>query len=167
MVSQRFDYVSNPVYHFGEQTLEIGLQSRWRTGPGALSLTTHIAGDVVMLGAIDALDAGLGRRSIDFGPGGGVVFEVALERAGTKYVSLYNRARYLRSVSGAPANHNIFFSGLDVTIPITSQLGIGAYLSRDSRRSYYEDFPKDVRSYLETRIYATWTFASGRSALSR
>jgi len=167
VVSQRFDYVSNPVYHFGEQTLEIGLQSRWRTGPGGLHLRTHLAGDVVMLGAIDALDAGLGQRTIDFGPGVGVIFEVALERAGTTYVSLYNRARYLRSVSGAPANHNIFFSGLDLTIPITSQLGIGAYVSGDRRRSYYEDLPKDHRSYLETRVYATWTFARGRPGSSR
>lgn len=159
VISQRFDYVNNPVYHFGEQSLEVGLQSLWRVGPSGFRLRTRLAGDVVLLGAIDALDAGLGQRAIDYGPGLGVIAELALERAGTTYVSLYNRVRYLRSVSGAPANHNILFSGLDVTIPVTSQLGIGAYMSGDRRRSYYEDFPKDERSYLETRIYLSWTFA--------
>jgi hypothetical protein len=84
-----------------------------------------------------------------------------LERGGHTYASFYNRVRYLRSVSGAPANHNLFFSGLDVSIPVTSQIAIGAHVSGDQRRSYYEDLPKDVRSYLETRIYLSWTFARG------
>lgn len=160
-INQRFDYVNNPVYNFGEQSLELGLNSRWRTGPGEVRLITRLAGDVVMLGAIDALDSGLGQRDIDYGPGLGLIAELAVEVDGTTYVSFYNRIRYLRSVSGAPANHTILFSGFDLTIPVTSELGIGAYVSGDRRRSYYTDFPNDVRSYLETRVYLTWTLAAG------
>jgi hypothetical protein len=161
VIGQRFDYVNNPVYHFGEQSLEVGLLSRFRTGPAGLRVSTRLAGNLVMLGAIDALDAGLGTRLIDYGPGLGVIAEITLERGGHTYASFYNRVRYLRSVSGAPANHNLFFSGLDVSIPVTSQIAIGAHVSGDQRRSYYEDLPKDVRSYLETRIYLSWTFARG------
>lgn len=154
-VQQRFDYVNNPAYRFGEQSLEVGLHSRWRIGPSGLRMSTRLTGEVVMLGAIDALDAGAGGRTIDFGPGLGAAVEASVERNGTTYISLYNRVRYLRSVSGAPADHTILFSGFDVTVPITDRIGIGAYVSGDRRRSYYADFPDDVRTYVETRLYAT------------
>jgi hypothetical protein len=162
---QRFDYVRNPAYSFGQQSIELGLHSRWRTGLGDLRVGTRLAGEVVMLGAIDALDAGAGGRTIDFGPGLGATAEISVERNGYRYLSFYNRVRYLRSVSGAPADHAILFSGFDFTIPVTRQIGIGAYVSGDRRRSYYSDFPDDVRTYRETRIYVTWTMdqrATGR-----
>ena len=159
VVNQRFDYVNNPVYKFGEQSLELGLHSRWRTGPWGLRLGTRIAGDIVMLGAIDALEAGMGQRDIDYGPGGGALIELWVERDGIRYVSFYNRVRYLRSVSGPPADHTILFSGLDITIPVTRQIGIGLYISGDDRRSYYADLPNDHRSYLESRFYLSWNLA--------
>lgn len=161
VINQRFDYVNNASYHFGEQSLEFGIHSRWRTGPAGLRVGTRFAGEVVMLGAIDALSAGQGRRTIDFGPGLGALIEVNLELDGVTYLSFYNRARYLRSVSGAPADHTILFTGLDVTVPITRRLGIGAYLSGARRRSYYMDLPTDRRSYLESRVYLTWTLTHG------
>ncbi|HUF76316.1 MAG TPA: DUF3943 domain-containing protein [Longimicrobiales bacterium] len=167
LINQRFDYVNNPVYHFGEQSLEIGIQSRFRTGPAGLRVTTRVAGDLVMRGAIQALDTGLGDREIDWGPGVGAIAELSLSADGTTYLSFYNRVRYLTSVSGVPADHTILFSGLDVTIPITRQLGIGAYLSGDRRVSDYKGFPDDDRSYAETRIYLTWTFAGSTPGRSR
>lgn len=164
VVSQRFDYVSNPVYHFGEQGLEVGLLSRWHIGESGFRLRSRLAADFVVMGAIDAPDAGFGERTNDFGPGLGGVVELAVEHDGTTYATIYNRARYLRAVSGAPANHTILFTGLDVNIPITEQLGVGAYLSDDRRMSRYTDLPDDDRSYLETRIYMTWRVASAGRA---
>jgi hypothetical protein len=161
LINQRFDYVNNPAYHFGEQSLETGIESRWRTGPGGLRIQSRVAADVVMLGAIDALDPGRGIRDTDYGPGLGAIVEVALERNGTRYLSWYNRVRYLRSVSGAPADHTILFSGFDLTVPIRPWLGIGAHISGDRRRSYYADFPKITRSYTETQVYLAWTPARG------
>jgi len=160
-VSQRFTYVNNPVYKYGEQSFELGLASRWRIGIGDVRLNTRLAGNVVALGAIDALDAGFGYRDIDYGPGLGAIFEASLDRGGYTFISFYNRARYLRSVSGAPANHNLLFSGLDISIPLSERLGVGAYLSGDRRRSYYFELPKTEVSYVETRFYVTWAFAQG------
>ena len=167
VINQRFGYVNSSVYHFGEQSFEVGLQSRWRTGPRGFRISTRFAADVVVLGAIDALDSGLGQREIDYGPGLGAIIEVALERNGITWVSLYNRVRYLISVSGAPADHTLLFSGLDVTIPITDQLGLGAYISGDRRRSDYTEFPDDERSYVESRVYLSWTLASGTPGRAR
>ncbi len=157
LINQRFDYINNPVYHFGEQSLEVGVQSLWRTGPGGFRLSTRLAGDAVMLGAIEALAPPGVDRTIDWGPGVGAIAEVSFERDGQTYFTWYNRVRYLRAVSGDPANHTLLFSGFDVTIPLTSQLGVGAYLSGDHRYSHYGDRPDIDRSYIETRFYLTWT----------
>jgi hypothetical protein len=156
-INQRFDYVNNPAYHFGEQSIETGLESRWRTGPRGLRVHSRVAADVVMLGAIDAWDPDRASREFqDFGPGIGAIAEVALERNGTRYISWYNRVRYLRSVSGAPADHTILFSGFDLTVPITRGFGIGAHFSADRRKSYFADFDDVERSYTETRVYLSW-----------
>ena len=158
-MNQRFDYLNNPVYHYGEQSLELGVRSLLRIGPGGLHVTTKVAGDVVMISAMQPLDDGP-PREIDWGPGVGAIGEVTLSTKRTTYLSFFNRVRHLRSVSGVPADHTILFSGLDVTIPITRGLGIGAHLSGDRRTSdYHEAYPDAERSYAETRIYLTWTFA--------
>jgi hypothetical protein len=159
VVNQRFDYVSNPVYRFGEQSVQAGVQSLWRLGDGGFQLRTQTVGDVVVLGAIDAPDAGTGERTYDFGPAIGATIELALERHGTRYLSFYNRTRYLHAVSGARADHSVLFSGLDLALPVGRGLGLGVYLSGDERNSRYASRPDDRRSYLETRVYVTWTTA--------
>jgi hypothetical protein len=157
LINQRTDYINNPAYHFGEQSLEVGIESRWRTGPRGLRLHSRTAADVVMLGAIEAWNPDRGLHNTDYGPGIGAIVELSLERDGTAYVSWYNRVRYLRTVSGAPADHSIFFSGLDITVPITSRLGISAHLSGDRRKTYFAEFDDEERSYTETGVYLTWT----------
>ena len=172
VINQRFDYVNNPVYNFGEQGLELGIRSRWRAGSG-LRLNTRLAANAIVLGAVEALEAGQPqRRTIDWGPGFGAIAEIALEYNGTTYLSFYNRVRYLTSVSGAPADHTLLFSGFEFTIPITRGLGLGAYVSGDRRESDYANLPGSdltdvVRSYTETRIFVTWTLGGGTSAPER
>ena len=161
-VNQRFDYVNNPAYRFGEQSIETGLESRWRTGPRGLRIHSRVAADVVMLGAIDAWDENRARAKYqDFGPGVGAIVEVSLERNGTRYLSWYNRVRYLRTVSGEPADHTILFSGFDLTVPITANFGIGAHVSGDRRKSYFAELDDVERSYTETRVYLSWVPARG------
>ncbi len=165
-VNQRFDYVSNPAYQFGEQSIEIGLMSRWRLGDSGVALRSFVAADGVLLGAIDVPGSGFGERSNDFGPGGGLLAEVRLERDGRPFLSAYTRYRYLHSVSGAPANHQMLFTGADLWVPVTDRLGLKINLSSDHRRSRFDDQPTDRRSYYETRVFATWTpaFQSGEDA---
>ncbi len=160
MVNQRLDYVNNPVYNYGEQTLEIGLRSRW-SAQRNLRVHTRLAADFVALGAVEALDEARGTRTIDWGPALGAIAEVSLDYQGQTYLTFYNRVRYLSSVSGSPARHTLLFSGFDFLIPLTSDLGIGAYVSVDQRRSDYTAVPDVERSYTETRVYFTWTPAFG------
>jgi hypothetical protein len=156
VVSQRYDYINNPVHRFGEQSVQAGLLSRWSLA-GSFRLRSQLTADLLPMGAIDAPQAGVGERTYDFGPGVGVVLDVALERNGVTYVSFYNRLRYLHTVSGAAADHSLLLSGLSLNVPLTRNLGLGAYLSGAERHSRYAADPDDERSYLETRVYLSWT----------
>ncbi len=164
-VNQRFDYVDNLAYRYGEQGLEAGVLSRWRLGDGDLSLRTEVTVGATLLGAIDGPHAGIGERAYDFGPGVGVNAEVALEHRGRRYLALYNRWRSLRTVSGAEADHHLLFTGTTAMVPLTRGIGLGLYLSDDRRTSRYPDAPRDRRSYLEGRLFLTWTDAARHGGL--
>jgi hypothetical protein len=101
----------------------------------------------------------VGERTYDFGPGLGGRLELALERDGRTYLAFYNRVEYLHSVSGAPANHLILFSGLEGSVPLARGLAVGFYLSGDARRSRYPGSPDNTRQFLETRVFLSWTRA--------
>jgi hypothetical protein len=158
VVSHRYDYIDNPVYSFGGQSVEVGVVSRFSLS-GGFTLRSKVAGDLVVLGAIDAPLGGVGERTYDFGSGGGGRLELALERHGKTYLAFYNRAEYLHSVSGAPANHLVLFSGLEGNVPLPHGFGVGFYLSGDSRESRYTGSPDNTRQFLETRIFVSWTGA--------
>jgi len=161
VVIQRYDYLNNPVHQFGEQSVQTGLLSRWRLGGGGYTLRTEVTGDLIPLGAIDAPMAGVGDRAYDFGPGLGAVVDLALEYDGVSYVSFYNRLRYLHTVSGASSDHSVLLSGLTLTVPITKHWGVGAFMSGTERHSRYSLGADDRRSYLETRVYVSWTSVGG------
>jgi len=167
LINQRFVYVNNPVYNYGEHTVEAGLESRWRAGPEGAWITTRVGADVVLLGAVEALESGLGQRTVDWGPGLGAMTELALVHRGTTYLSAYGQVRLLRSVSGVPAQHTLLFTGAELAIPITSWIGVGASLSADRRWSDYQSFPNTDRTYHEARFYLTWTPARGTTGVAR
>ena len=164
-INQRYDFIKNPVYSFGQQSLEAGMLSRFGV-PRRFNIRTKLAVDAAVLGAIDAPYGGIGERTYDFGPGLGATLDARLERDGITYVALYNRGEYLHSVSGAAANHWIFFSGLEVTVPIKYGVGLGFYVSGDTRSSRYAgQSSANVRQFLETRLFVSFTTSRPASAL--
>jgi hypothetical protein len=160
-INQRYDYVSNPAQSIGGQSVEFGIYSRWRLGRGNFGIRTSVFADVVLLGAIDAPNAGLGDRIYDFGPGGGGRLQVALERSGLRFLTLFLQGEYLHSVSGASADHGIVFGGWELNVPIARGLGLAFHATNFNRVSKYTDpaaNPRvDRRYYPEVRILAVWT----------
>ncbi len=158
MLSHRYDYINNPVYSFGAQSIETGLISRFPL-PGQFVLHAKAAADVVVLGAINAPFSGFGERTYDFGPGAGSRLQFALVRNGNTYLSWYNRGEYVHSVSGAPADHVILFSGLEGNFPLAHGIGLGFYVSGDRRQSRYMNGPQNTRDFLESRVFLSWAGA--------
>lgn len=154
-VSHRYDYLSKPVYSFGAQSIEVGLLSNFPLS-AQTALRTRIGGDVVVLGAIDSPYGGFGERDYDFGPGAGATFELSLLRRGRPVVTLTNRAEYLRTVSGPPADHLIAFSTLQANVGIGDRWGVGVRLNGDSRTSKYRDADTDTQQFGEAQLVFSW-----------
>lgn len=158
-VDHRFDYLNNPVFRFGGQHIEVGLLSRFPL-PGGFSLRARLASSFLVMGAISAPPDALksdSTRAYDFGPGVGAMLSADLMRGGHTYLSLYNRAEYLHSVSGTPADHIVAFTGLKGTLPLYNNFGVGLDLSADARESRYTDLPGISRQFIETRVFVSWT----------
>ncbi|MGD8277663.1 MAG: hypothetical protein PVH00_06535, partial [Gemmatimonadota bacterium] len=155
---QRYDFVSNPAHKFGAQSVEIGLYSRWRL-PGESALRTTFLGDAILMGALDAPYSGHGERTYDFGPGLGFRAEASFERRGITYATLYGRTEYVHSVSGASADHNVHFGGIEVTVPVAYHLGVGLHSGYYRRLSRYPDRPQETREFPEVRLFVVWTGA--------
>jgi hypothetical protein len=163
-VNQRYDYLRNPAHSVGGQSVEIGVNSRWRLGTrrGGYGVRTALFVDGIILGAIDAPGTGMGLRDYDFGSGGGFRWEAALERHGAPFLLLHGRLEYLHTVSGASADHIINFSGVELAVPVTKHLGLAAQTFIFDRESHYTDRAPDKRDYPEGRLLVTWTKAASK-----
>lgn len=158
-INQRYDYYKNPAQSVGGQSIEIGINSRWRFGSKGYGVRTAWFFDFVVLGAIDAPGTGLGERNYDFGPGAGSRFELAFERHGARFFRLVTQGEYIHTVSGASADHIIDVTGLELTLPIAKGFGISGHAYHFNRNSRYSDSPNDVRDYNEGRLMLVWTKA--------
>jgi len=158
-INQRYDYFKNPAQSAGGQSVEIGINSRWRLGTRGYGVRTALFADWILLGGVDAPGTGLGERTYDFGPGLGTRFEIAMERHGARFVRLFNQLEYIHSVSGASADHVLDISGIELAAPIARGLGIAAHTYVFNRISHYSDAPEDRRKYSEGRLLLVWTKA--------
>jgi len=158
-INQRYDYVKNPAHSIGGQSVEIGVNSRWRFGSRGYGLRTSLFLDGILMGAIDAPGTGLGERNYDFGPGVGARWEVAVERHGARFLRIFGQGEYIHAVSGASADHVVDVSGVELTIPIARGFGIAGHTYVFNRRSRYSDRPRDSRDYPEARLLLVWTKA--------
>lgn len=165
-VNQRFDYISNPAHKIGGQSVEAGIYSLWQLGRG-YGIRTQVFGAGVMLGAIDAPGAGFGERNYDFGPGGGLRLELALERWGVTFVTVHGQTAYVHAVSGAAADHYVGFGGVELAVPLVGHLGLGVHATHFSRASQYSDRPDDARDFPELRFLLNWTAAARPTAPGR
>jgi hypothetical protein len=157
-VNHRYDFVKNPAHRFGAQSIEAGLYSRWRLR-GTFGLRTQLFADAVLLAALDAPSTGVGERIYDFGPGGGIRLELALERRGISYVTLWGRNEIIHTVSGASADHFVGLSGLEINVPIAWGFGVGLHSEYYERESRYSDKPDERRDFPEARVFVSWTSA--------
>lgn len=159
VVNQRYEYVNNPAYRFGGQSIEAGIESRWRIARGDYHVRGKATADAIVLGAIDAPFAGVGERTYDFGPGVGLTASLVLERHQVNLLEWYNRLEYVHSVSGAQSDHYVAFTGLEGTLTLARGMGIGVCLSTYARASRYTDKPPENREFPELRVFFTWTTA--------
>jgi len=154
--NQRYDFVANPAFHFGAQSVEFGLASRWQMR-GVWTARTDLFVDGIVLGALDAPYSGVGERTYDFGPGGGFRADVILERRGVPFLTLLGRTEYVHSVSGAEADHVVGMGGVQANVGIARGLGVALHTAYYRRTSRYTDRPREEREFPEVRLLLNWT----------
>ena len=142
-VVQHFEYMNNPAYKFGSQSIGPALLSRFRLSD-KLMLRTRLDGVVgLLLAGINSEYAYLADvpnqerlREYDYGPGLGAAASASLLLSGRPFlsalyrfdwVSVTNGSVYDKGDAGAglDANHYIQAGGVRLVIPIKGGLGIG------------------------------------------
>lgn len=156
-VNQKTEYVSSPAYKFGGQSVEVGLVSGFAAARG-LRVRTELFAEGLMMGAVDARNTGIAgsERTYDFGPGAGVVAAASLHVRGTPVLSARWHWAYLHSVSGSSADHYTQFASVETVLPVTPDVGMGAYAGWYQRRSTYRRQLGEATRFPEFRLFLTW-----------
>jgi hypothetical protein len=155
VINQRFDYVTNPAYQVGGQSVEGRLISRFGISDD-LGLRTTVGVIATLLGAVNSEFVGLTQRTYDYGPGGGLDFGAVLRRRGEDLVSLGWVGWWVETVAGDDGSHFVEAALLDARWPIGRTFGLGASASYFRRDSWY---PGDVAVHQDTgelRFFGTW-----------
>jgi hypothetical protein len=154
-VVQHFEYMNNPAYKFGSQSIGPALLSRFKLSD-RFSLRTRVDGVVgLLLAGINSEYAFLADvpnreslREYDYGPGLGAAASASLLVSGRPllsalyrfdWVSVSNGSVYDKGPAGGglDANHYIQAAGVRLVIPIKGSLGIGGDLYEFLRNSDY------------------------------
>jgi hypothetical protein len=159
-VTQRYAYSSySPVFAYGAQSVELGVLSRVPL-PRAWDMVTHTSGNLLVMGAVDASNAGVGERTYDFGPGLGFGLEFEFWKNSHRYVSIRNRAEYLYTVSGVPAEHLVTFSRFEAQLPLSRRVGVGFAADVNTRTSSYSEAAAETREFADVRFFLSWALGS-------
>jgi hypothetical protein len=143
-VVQHFEYLNNPAYKFGSQSIGPALLSRFRLSD-RWTLRTRVDGVVgLLLAGINSEYSYLADvpnqerlREYDYGPGLGAAGSVSLLMSGRPlltalyqfdWVSVTNGSVYDKGLVGLDATHDIQAVGVRLVIPIKGSLGIGGDL---------------------------------------
>lgn len=156
-VSQKIEYVLNPAYKYGGQSLDVGLLAGFTIGRGVVVRTNgYLEG--IMLGAVDAPGAGIDStlRTYDFGPGAGFGVGASLRVNDFPVLTARWRWSIVHSVSGSPADHYTQLPSVEIGIPVTSRLGVGAYAGWYRRHSDYAGRPGEAVTYPDFRASLVW-----------
>jgi hypothetical protein len=165
-VRQKIEYTESPAFKFGGQSVEAGLVTRFDLGNGVdVRAESFVEG--IMLGAVDAphfttdstgLPTGIAgsARTYDFGPGAGFDVSATLRVGGFSVLSARWHGALLHSVSGSPADHHTQFPSVEVAVPLTRTLGLGAYAGWYARRSSYFGNLGETKTYPDYRAYVVW-----------
>ena len=159
-----YDYMKNPAYTLGAQSVTGGLMNNWR--PNA---KTNVYSDVLLRGVIlGALETdyynvtGEG-RDYDFTVGGGLTAEVAVFRRGLGMVRGQYSYTGLNTVNGAASSHILQGGEVTARYELGGKYGIGGMYKTAWRRSFYGDGRSTVAEAPEYRIFVStglprWTY---------
>jgi hypothetical protein len=152
-VVQHFEYLNNPAYKFGSQSIGPALLSRFRLSD-RFTLRTRVDGVIgLLLAGINSEYAFLADvpnperlREYDYGPGLGAAGSASVLLSGRPvltalyrydWISVSNGSVFDKGLVGLDATHNIQAAGVRLVVPVKGGLGIGGDFYLFMRDSYF------------------------------
>jgi len=163
-IFQTFDFVTNPAWAFGGQGFEIETAATQRLSSN-LSLWVAAAGGATVLAAVDTLllppdgatiapeDA---RRTYDYGPGPRASATGELLWTNGTRVNLSYQVFQVSVVDGTRATHVLQRAHLDVRLPLTRQLSLGATAEYFFRKAYFWGAGSKTDESPQFRVFLAW-----------
>ncbi len=154
-VMQKLEYESSPAFKYGGQSLNIGFESAFAAGRGWDLQTAPVRrGDHAGRRGRAARRRHRHRPDLRFRSRRSASRSTPRSAlAGFPILTGRWHGAYLHSVSGASADTYTQFPSIEVAVPLTGSLGIGAYAGWYHRRSSYKGQPGETASSPEYRVY--------------
>jgi hypothetical protein len=154
-VNQGFEYISNPAYELGSQSVYIGVPLRRKVGE-TMDLTFNCGGFIMPLGAISAEYVDVNERSYDYGPGGGGYLALNVARRGFPILNAVYAIFAIKTVNGSGGAHAAQMFTVEGNAPLGRKLGLGSSFRYFQRNSFYVSEPDTFTRYPEARVYMIW-----------
>ena len=161
-LSQEYVYIQNDAEVFGAQMFSAGLLSRFPL-PGGLAAVTDLEALAAPITAIQTTEAVNPRtgRDYDFGPGGGVLAGVLVERDGREVLDAGYGVVWSHTVNGTSDHNTAQFLRATAVIPIAGPFGLGGGYRWYSRKSSFADGrPASRQTQSEWRAFVSLTFGT-------
>jgi len=177
-VLQTYDYQNNDAYQTGSQSFEAALAIS-HSFSSRVRLQVMGWGGLTVLGAVNSLPLGVterpeeeegdtgqgvseGPRFYDYGPGANLGATATVSRDRFPLVTLAYEGRHLYSIDGVRANHFLQRGRIDLLLPLTGPVGIGASAEYFDRRTFFQDADRTESGYRypQLRAYVTWNPAA-------
>jgi hypothetical protein len=155
LVLQAYDYVTNPVYEFGGQSVFTAVSSRFKPS-GRNDIVTVAGGGALLLGAFNSPYVFGQDRYYDYGPGLVFSASAALRRDGFPVARVRYEGVYLHVVSGTSGDHVSQSVRVEGLVPLRGPLRLGLAADYIRRKVYY-DFEDDRDDrYPQLRVFLAW-----------
>jgi len=154
-VTQDYDYLRNPAYIYGAQSVATSLRSRFGRG-GRSELLTDLTVRGIVLGAINSDYVNVNDREYDYGPGFGLGVGAAWRYFERDLLRLSYGVNWLHTVNGSDGNHFAQLAKIEVRAPVRGGVGFGIDGLLYIQTSVYGDVPDVHQRNPQARIYLAW-----------
>jgi hypothetical protein len=150
-----YDYLSNPAYEFGAQSVGAGLLSRWEKR--GFTTRLEVVPRVLVLGATlsDYYKVQEG-RDYDYGPGAGGTARLVVAWSGLARIEAKYAAGWIYTVNGAESNHYQGAFTAEGRMKFIRRFGAGVRYVNYNRTSHYVAHPNVSLSSQQLMIFGSF-----------
>jgi len=146
-----YDYINTYAYEVGQQSLGLGLLSRFTSTPfGRVDTQVHLNG--IVLGAVGSDYENFTGRAYDYGPGASAVVSAALVRRDRPWLVIRHGQYWVHTLNGTVGEHHLSVTRVQLDVPVAPALGVGVQYLLYLAENDYRDYPDTHHRLPEVRV---------------